>query len=210
MKSKSIVIAIIGLFICQISATFSHKLPDASASINENTDGLARERFPHFVSITIHDINPAALGSHNLDDEPVWEPKHYCSGSIFSEEWIIAAALMVKVNLAIYRIVIAAGPVNGHTRNSLYGVERVYPHPKFDHYSLANNIALLKVERSIVMNRWVQPIALFHEFVGADHPGLIVRYNEVSIVFCCCCVHIRECPFPLVLCQLYVIRCAVH
>uniref|UniRef100_A0A8C1BSJ5 trypsin n=1 Tax=Cyprinus carpio carpio TaxID=630221 RepID=A0A8C1BSJ5_CYPCA len=83
---------------------------------------------------------------------------HFCGGSLVSEYWVVSAAhcykSRVEVRLGEHNIVVNEG------REQFISSEKVIRHPKYDSWTIDNDVMLIKLSKPATLNQYVQPVAL--------------------------------------------------
>lgn len=94
--------------------------------------------------------------------------KHFCSGSIISERFVLSAAVCFPKNTeSTLNLIVHAGSSSTSGSGSVHRVSRVIRHENYsysDEFSTSkNNLALVELEDPIVFDENHQPIELFDE-----------------------------------------------
>lgn len=119
-------------------------------------DTAHRGRFPYMVSLRIR---------RRLNSVGSWP--HVCGGSILSNRWIVSAAQCTERQLLnISNVVIAVAAHRIHNDGQFYHLERIINHPKYNRTNLHSDISLLRTNRTIKFNFFVNPIPLRKQIVG--------------------------------------------
>ncbi|XP_033099819.1 suppressor of tumorigenicity 14 protein homolog, partial [Anneissia japonica] len=93
---------------------------------------------------------------------------HYCGAALIDREWALTAAhCLGRIDY------IRFGTTDLEFHSSVFyedvGVAEALPHPDYDYYTLANDIALLRLERPVNYSAFIQPICFGEDFaVGTE------------------------------------------
>ncbi|CAL7948237.1 unnamed protein product [Xylocopa violacea] len=85
---------------------------------------------------------------------------HFCGGSVINSRYILTAAHCVQGLSNLKDVSVHAGTTQLNTNGEKYGVEKVIAHRGFSSMTLLNDVALIRVDRTIAFNNLVQPIQL--------------------------------------------------
>ncbi len=113
--------------------------------------------WPWMASLKMIKVNPTNLSSFTVLE-------HFCAGSLIYENFVITAAHCVK-SLKKENFIVSMGlnDLNDksiHVTQNLYKVEKVFIVDKFVESNILNDIALIKLERKVTLNRYVATICL--------------------------------------------------
>ncbi|XP_033121970.1 uncharacterized protein LOC117120977, partial [Anneissia japonica] len=94
---------------------------------------------------------------------------HYCGAALIDREWALTAAHCLGRRIDYIRF----GTTDLEFHPSVFyeevGVAEALPHPDYDDYTLANDIALLRLERPVSYSAFIQPICFGEDFaVGTE------------------------------------------
>ncbi|KAJ8984891.1 hypothetical protein NQ317_002731 [Molorchus minor] len=117
----------------------------------------------------------------------VYNESFFCGGSIITELYVISAAHCLTNRYDQDLLKVSVGEHNrckSNTKTTLFSVNKIIRHKRFDRETYFADIMLLKLSMSISFNRYVQPICLpkfgiVSNGIGcglAGHPGL---YTDV-------------------------------
>uniref|UniRef100_A0A8C6NK81 trypsin n=1 Tax=Nothobranchius furzeri TaxID=105023 RepID=A0A8C6NK81_NOTFU len=83
---------------------------------------------------------------------------HFCGGSLVNEEWVVSAAhcyqSRLEVRLGEHNIKISEGS------EQFISSSRVIRHPRYDSYTISNDIMLIKLSKPATLNSYVKPVDL--------------------------------------------------
>uniref|UniRef100_A0A1A9X3Z4 Peptidase S1 domain-containing protein n=1 Tax=Glossina brevipalpis TaxID=37001 RepID=A0A1A9X3Z4_9MUSC len=100
------------------------------------------------------------LAPYQVSLQWVWGSNHFCGGAIIDPEWILTAAHCVAPATNPESLVVETGTQNLMEPGVYYHVDRIYSHCSYNDPLLHNDIALLHLNSSIVMNKKTQVIPL--------------------------------------------------
>uniref|UniRef100_A0A1A9X3Z8 Peptidase S1 domain-containing protein n=1 Tax=Glossina brevipalpis TaxID=37001 RepID=A0A1A9X3Z8_9MUSC len=108
-----------------------------------------------------------------------WDSDHFCSGAIIGAEWILTAAHCVAF-LQPHDVVVETGTQNLMEPGVYYNIKRIYTHCGYNEPLLHNDIALLHLNTSIVMNKKTQVIPLPVQAMDDDADVLLTGWGAIG------------------------------
>lgn len=94
---------------------------------------------------------------------------HRCGGSVLNDRWILSAAQCTRYEFSnAANVVIVVGAYHIQNDGKLYELDQIVNHPKSNTLNYRYDICLLRTNKTIQFNNFVQPIPLRKRFVGAD------------------------------------------
>ncbi|XP_015608817.1 trypsin-1-like [Cephus cinctus] len=99
--------------------------------------------------------------------------KHFCSGALITESWVITAASCVS-GRTISDINVRIGTSISSFGGTELAIGKIIVHDNFDKYTYDDDIALLKLENPIEFNDKLQPIILPVDYTVEDGSSLLV------------------------------------
>uniref|UniRef100_A0A1A8F106 trypsin n=1 Tax=Nothobranchius korthausae TaxID=1143690 RepID=A0A1A8F106_9TELE len=83
---------------------------------------------------------------------------HFCGGSLVNHEWVVSAAhcyqSRLEVRLGEHNIKLTEGS------EQFISSSRVIRHPRYDSYTISNDIMLIKLSKPATLNSYVKPVDL--------------------------------------------------
>lgn len=98
--------------------------------------------------------------------------KHFCGGSIITNRWVLTAA-HCTIDRSPAAFYIVAGTITISSGGVKYLIEVNKPHPKYKPSAFGHDITLLRTQKVIEFNEFVQPIALPTDNTPARIPAVI-------------------------------------
>ncbi|KAK7080361.1 hypothetical protein SK128_020788, partial [Halocaridina rubra] len=120
-----------------------------------------------------HSEDGRIVGGATSDDH-VWtfiagisrENRFLCGGSILNSEWILTAGhCFLKYQTAMHEVqvgMLRRTSFSPYTQNAV--VSHVIRHENYDVIHLNNDLALMKLQTPLQLNRWVRPVCLAENF----------------------------------------------
>uniref|UniRef100_A0A034WLT4 Chymotrypsin-1 n=1 Tax=Bactrocera dorsalis TaxID=27457 RepID=A0A034WLT4_BACDO len=109
-----------------------------------------------------------------------WYGSHFCGGAIINENWIATAGHCV-VNTDPESIMVATGTVEWQKPNATYYASSIHVHCRYNNPSSHNDIALIRLNSSIVFNDRTQPIALPTEQMKEGDEVILTGWGSTEL-----------------------------
>ena len=164
----------------------------------------------------VYDGQEAPLGSFPWMASLQYKNKHFCGGSLISQQWVLTVAHcpdFPNVDDFISELKVSLGDHNLYSSteadNILLSVIKIIYYPLYDQAGYNGDIALLKLESPVIFHRNIRPICLpindidtYEKQIGiaagwgktetGDLPETL-RYVELNIVPNVTCVMVSSC-----------------
>ncbi|KAL7288898.1 hypothetical protein TKK_0016868 [Trichogramma kaykai] len=109
-------------------------------------------------------------------------PSHFCGGSILNDRWILTAAHCVLGRSGASVTVVAGTNLLNGGNEIVYKSEYIVWHKKFDMFRLVNDVALIRVDKTIEFGEKIQPISLPREdFVKINYPVVLTGWGRIKL-----------------------------
>lgn len=98
---------------------------------------------------------------HQVSVRSALNERHFCGGSIISEQFILTAAHCTQERFAKpENIFVVVGALNITNDGTRMNITKIYNNPSFDLKHVLNDIAILKTAEQILFSYFVKPISL--------------------------------------------------
>lgn len=114
--------------------------------------------------------------------DSVFTDFHFCGGAIIESNWILTAAHCVVWDDPEDMLVVV-GAQRTSEGGRFYNVSEIHAHGNFSFSTLADDIALLRLNETIEYDELVQPIPFSEEFVGAGEPALASGWGTLTVTY---------------------------
>lgn len=105
---------------------------------------------------------------------------HFCGGAIIDKNWIATAAHCLA-NKYVSDIMVATGTIEWEKPNATYYASSFHTHCRFNKPSSHNDIALIRLNSSIVFNERTQPIALPTEKMNEGDEVILTGWGSTEL-----------------------------
>uniref|UniRef100_A0A1A8UZ04 trypsin n=1 Tax=Nothobranchius furzeri TaxID=105023 RepID=A0A1A8UZ04_NOTFU len=103
---------------------------------------------------------------------------HFCGGSLVNQEWVVSAAhcyqSRLEVRLGEHNIKISEGS------EQFISSSRVIRHPRYDSYTISNDIMLIKLNKPASLNNYAKTVSLPSSCASAGTNCLISGWGNTS------------------------------
>lgn len=117
---------------------------------------------------------------------------HFCGGAIIASRFILSSAQCMH-DVTIRTVLVFVG-AHSRTDGTEYKLDRITTHPNFNWLRKENDIAVLRTDKPMTFNDFVQAIALPTANHGAGHLTIVSGWGRrsVSDISSFICIHFRR------------------
>lgn len=119
------------------------------------------------------------------DTVPIY--KHFCGGSIIHRRFVLTAGhcmqYLINTQKENKKIQILVGTIFLDNGGVTYGVQEVIVHDKWNNITIANDLALIRTNRTIIFNESVRKIELATERPPDGSKAIITGWGITRVCF---------------------------
>lgn len=107
---------------------------------------------------------------------------HRCGGSIISRNWVVSAAHCAQGwDSKPSDLAVAVGAHRRKNDGKIYLLKAIFNHPKYNKYTIHNDITLLQTIEKIEFNKFVRSIPLRRQIVNAGTAAIVSGWGTIQV-----------------------------